>query len=412
MFSPANGRKPMEFAGTSFALTITSLSHCMEITPHHPTADPITKTPQKTPDSLQLEKMRVSDFHYDLPEELIAQHPAERRDQSRLLVVYRSSGELVHKSFTDFPDFIEPGDLVVLNNSKVIPARLRGSKPNTGGQIEMLLVEEIAENDWWTMLKPGKRVRPGGCIQLHNLSGAAAEIQAELIEKNDEGHCRVRFQCLGNIIDHLAQIGETPLPPYIQRDSQPDPEDQDRYQTVYAGPPGSAAAPTAGLHFTDGILEDLRAKGANITHVTLHVGLGTFAQLKVVNVEDHRMHFERYEVSQETIDLIRQTKGAGKRVIAIGTTTVRVLETIARQPELQPGHGKTNIFITPPSNFKITDALLTNFHLPESTLLMLVSAFASPGSIDGRATMLSAYQAAVDNRYRFFSYGDAMLILN
>jgi S-adenosylmethionine:tRNA ribosyltransferase-isomerase len=355
--------------------------------------------------------LRISDFHFDLPEELIAQHPAERRDQSRLLVLYRSCGEVYHKSFTDFPSFIEPGDLIVLNNSKVIPARLRGSKPETGGQIEMLLVEEVRANDWWTMLKPGKRTRAGTSITIHDLAGAPTDIEAELIEKNQEGHCRLRFRCQGDILDHLDRLGETPLPPYIQRSDKPSTEDRDRYQTVYAGPPGSAAAPTAGLHFTDDILDQLKQRGAKIAEVTLHVGLGTFAPVKVENVEDHQMHFERYEVTEETADLIRQTKTSGKRVIAIGTTTVRVLETIALQPELKPSRGKTNIFITPPYDFKIVDALLTNFHLPESTLLMLVSALASPNGDAGRETMLNTYRTAVENQYRFFSYGDAMLIV-
>lgn len=353
--------------------------------------------------------MHISDFAYDLPEELIAQHPAERRDGSRLLVLYRSREEVLHKSFTDFDGFIEPGDLIVRNNSKVIPARLRGLKPESGGRVEMLLVEEVATNDWWTMLKPGKRVRPGTRIQLTDHQGEPTELSASLVEKNEQGHCRLEFDCPGNLLDHLGRLGETPLPPYIQRTDAPDADDQSRYQTVYAGPPGSAAAPTAGLHFTEAMFERVRTRGAQIAEVTLHVGLGTFAPVKVENVEEHRMHHERYEVTPETVAAIRATREAGGRVIAIGTTTVRVLETLAANG-LNPGHGKTNIFIRPPHEFKLVDGLLTNFHLPESTLLMLVSAFADGGSGDGREKVLDAYRAAVAERYRFFSYGDAMFI--
>ena len=355
--------------------------------------------------------MRRTDFHYELPEELIAQHPAERRDQSRLLVLYRSTGEVIHKSFTDFPSFTEPGDLLILNNSKVIPARVRGTKPDSGGNVELLLLEEVTKNQWWCMLKPGKRLREGSRIQLNDLYGQPTPIIGELVGKNLEGHGNIRFCGTENILHNLPELGETPLPPYIARETAPSPEDISRYQTVYASPPGSVAAPTAGLHFTDEILGQLRSSGVNTAFVTLHVGLGTFAPVKADDIADHQMHYEQYLLSSETARLINRTKAAGKKVIAVGTTSVRVLESVAAEAqnlEEKDYHGRTNIFIHPPYDFKLVDRLLTNFHLPESTLMMLISAFAGE---NGRERILDTYRQAIAERYRFFSYGDAMLML-
>lgn len=333
-----------------------------------------------------------------------------------MLVLYRSTSEVLHKSFTDFGAFIEEGDLLILNNSKVIPARLRGTREGSGGKMELLLVEELAPNIWWCMVKPGKRLREGVRFELNDLTGQPSGISGELLEKNSEGHGRIRFAGSEDIRSKLAEIGEIPLPPYIGRPEKPDSADQERYQTVYANPAGSVAAPTAGLHFSDETLTAASANGVQVEFVTLHVGLGTFAPVKADQLEDHPMHSEHFEMSAKTARAINETKAAGKRVIAIGTTTVRVLETMAAKfpagplPEIDH-HGKTNIFIFPPYEFKLVDRLLTNFHLPESTLLMLISAFAKPGSTEGRETILDTYREAVDNRYRFFSYGDAMLIL-
>ena len=355
--------------------------------------------------------MRRSDFNYELPDELIAQCPAERRDGSRLLVLYRETCDVLHKSFTDFPGFTEPGDLLVLNNSKVIPARVRGTKPDSGGNVELLLLEELTNNQWWCMLKPGKRLREGSRILLNDLYGEPTPIIGELVGKNSEGHGNIRFSGTDNILSDLPKLGEIPLPHYIARDAFPSPKDIARYQTVYASPPGSVAAPTAGLHFTDKILGQLRSNGVNTAFVTLHVGLGTFAPVKADDIADHQMHYERYELPAETARLINRTKAAGKKVIAVGTTSVRVLESVAAQsPDLEERdhHGRTNIFIHPPYDFKLVDRLLTNFHLPESTLMMLISAFAGE---NGRERILDTYRQAIAERYRFFSYGDAMLML-
>lgn len=366
--------------------------------------------------------MRRSDFNYELPEELIAQHPAERRDQSRLLVLYRSRSEFLHHSFTDLQNFTHAGDLLILNDSKVIPARIRGLKSGSGVKVELLLLEEVTQNEWWCMLKPGKRLREGSQIQLNGLHGEPTSINCELLVKNSEGHGKVRFSGTENIMDDLPNIGETPLPPYIARDHGLATDDPGRYQTVYANPPGSVAAPTAGLHFTDEIFARLGAGGVRTAFVTLHVGLGTFAPVKADDIADHPMHFERFEMPAATAKAINETKAAGKKVIAVGTTSVRVLESVAKLssnsgkgtytpiPE-QTHRGKTDIFIHPPYDFKIVDQLLTNFHLPESTLMMLISAFAAPGSLAGRQTILDSYREAIQERYRFFSYGDAMLIL-
>ena len=357
--------------------------------------------------------MRTADFDYPLPPELIAQSPAPARDGSRLLVLHRPDSRTEHRQFRDLPDYLRAGDVLVLNNSRVLRARLRGHKPASGGQVELLLVEETAPNEWWTLLRPGKRVRVGAEIQLRTNGGVASPVRAVVLEKNDEGHCRVRFTGTPNIFDELETHGEIPLPPYIERVAGT--EDDTRYQTVFAQPAGSVAAPTAGLHFTPALLDELRARGVQIHFVTLHVGLGTFAPVKTENLADHVMHEERFELPADTADAINAAKREGRRVIAVGTTTVRVLESAAALStlnfQLSTHRSRTRIFIHPPFQFRVVDALLTNFHLPQSTLLMLVSAFAAPGELRGRKLMLATYAEAVRERYRFFSYGDAMLIL-
>lgn len=359
-------------------------------------------------------ELRTLDFDYALPPELIAQHPAARRDQSRLLVLDRQTGQTSHRQFPDLLSHLTPGDTLVLNNSRVIPARLRGLKRGSGGQIEVLLVEENGLNDWWVMLRPGKRVRPGTQIDFTHHDGSPAPLWAEVQEKNEEGHCRLTFNCTGNVLDVIDSLGEIPLPPYIAREAgASSPEDLERYQTVYARERGSVAAPTAGLHFTPELLEQLKSRGVNVCYVTLHVGLGTFSPLKVERIAEHKMHVERFELSEETVATIERTKANRKRVFAVGTTTVRVLESVAAKHDghLRAMRGSTNIFIYPPYRFHVVDSLVTNFHLPQSTLLMLVSAFATPGEMRGRDVMLATYAEAVREKYRFFSYGDAMLIL-
>lgn len=301
-------------------------------------------------------------------------------------------------------------DLLVLNNSKVIPARLRGIKPTTGGAIEFLLLEENSVNDWWVMLRPAKRLQPGDHFQITNFENKPTEAQATLIEKNEEGHCRLRFENVGNILDAAHAYGEMPLPPYIRRaPGRPSREDLERYQTVYAKTEGSVAAPTAGLHFTPEIFQRLKARSIDHTFVTLHVGAGTFAPVKADRIEEHRMHEERYEIPEETFEKIQATRKRRGRIVCVGTTSLRVLESAIRGG-WKPGPGRTRIFVYPPFDFKMADALLTNFHLPKSTLLMLVSAFAAPNSTEGREKILSAYREAVAQRYRFFSYGDAMFL--
>lgn len=364
--------------------------------------------------------MRTADFDYHLPPELIAQQPAPQRDQSRLLVLHRDTGRVEHRRFRDLLDFLCADDVLVLNNSRVIPARLRGVNAHTGGAFEMLLLEENAINDWWAMLKPGKRARIGTQIQItpHGGQGDSAlsesRIYVTVVETNDEGHRRLRFNGVRNVLDALEGLGEVPLPPYINRQGVNElTHDKDRYQTVFAETAGSVAAPTAGLHFTEKLLGQIRERGVETHFVTLHVGLGTFAPVKAETLAAHTMHEERFEVSESTALAVNGAKAAGRRVIAVGTTTTRVLESIARENSgrLVPGRGRTKIFIHPPFDFKIVDVLLTNFHLPCSTLLMLVSAFAAPGQTRGRETSLSAYAEAIRERYHFFSYGDAMLIL-
>jgi S-adenosylmethionine:tRNA ribosyltransferase-isomerase len=369
--------------------------------------------------------MRTADFGFELPPELIAQTPAPQRDQSRLLVLHRHTNRIEHRRFCDLLEYLRPGDLLVLNDSRVIPARLRGRNVHTGGQFEILLLEENAINDWWVMLRPGKRARVGTQIILQDTRGQTSHVRATVLATNDEGHRRLHFADAPNIADLLEVLGEVPLPPYIVRsDSGQTEQDRQRYQTVFAKPAGSVAAPTAGLHFTQPLLAEIATHGVQVCFVTLHVGLGTFAPVKAETPTAHTMHEERYELSEQTAHAINEAKSAGRRVIAVGTTTVRVLETLAAgtdhpspvprgqaQATVVAGAGKTRIFIYPPYDFKIVDGLLTNFHLPRSTLLMLVSAFAAPNSARGRDWILSAYTEAIRERYRFFSYGDAMLIL-
>jgi S-adenosylmethionine:tRNA ribosyltransferase-isomerase len=349
--------------------------------------------------------LNLADFDYSLPPELIAQTPASGRDQSRLLVLDRARGHITHRRFFDLPEYFSPGDLLVLNDSRVIPARLRGRNIRTNGQFEVLLLEENAPNDWWAMMRPGKRAGSGTRIQILAKDKNPSAFEATVLEINSEGHRRLQFAGPKNILTELDALGETPLPPYIERSGE-QAADRERYQTVYARSAGSVAAPTAGLHFTQELLEKIRGRGARVCFVTLHVGLGTFAPVKAERLEDHVMHEERFALSAETADALRVAKKSGHRIMAAGTTTLRVLESATKA-----GEGRTCIFIHPPHRFNSADALLTNFHLPRSTLLMLAAAFAAPGETRGRDLILRAYEEAVARRYRFFSYGDAMLLL-
>jgi len=359
----------------------------------------------------------TTDFDFALPPELIAQTPTSRRDQSRLLVLERQSCRIAHRQFRNLLDYLRPGDVLVLNNSRVIPARLRGVNAHTGGQFEILLLEEVEPNDWWVMMRPGKQARMGTQIVIRNLDGDSTDTRAVVLETNEEGHRRVRFESSQNILSLLDTLGEVPLPPYINRSNANELEsDRTRYQTVFAKTPGSVAAPTAGLHFTENLLNEIRSRNIHVCFLTLHVGLGTFAPVKVENPSAHKMHEERFDLPESTARTINDAKRENRRVVAVGTTTLRVLESVAQisnhqSPSITPGPGSTHIFIYPPYNFKIVDVLLTNFHLPRSTLLMLVSAFAAPNEIRGRDLILSTYSQAIEQRYRFFSYGDAKLIL-
>jgi S-adenosylmethionine:tRNA ribosyltransferase-isomerase len=354
--------------------------------------------------------MRTAEFDFDLPPGLIAQTPAPDRAQSRLLVLHRSTGQVAHRHFPDLSEDLRPGDVLVLNDTRVIPARLRGRNARSGGKFEILLLEENSTNDWWAMLRPGKRGAPGAKIELLDNKGGLSGIVAEVLDSNEEGHRRLLFTGVNDILIDLKALGEVPLPPYIER-AAPRAEDRERYQTVYARAEGSVAAPTAGLHFTPELLEAIRARGVKVCFVTLHVGPGTFAPVKADDIAGHVMHEERYEVTPETARVINDVP-TGSKIIAVGTTTLRVLESVARENngQIVPGRGRTKIFIYPPFEFKIVDALVTNFHLPKSTLLMLVSAFAAPGETRGREMILSTYREAIVQKYRFFSYGDAMLI--
>ncbi|MCR5354468.1 MAG: tRNA preQ1(34) S-adenosylmethionine ribosyltransferase-isomerase QueA [Lachnospiraceae bacterium] len=342
--------------------------------------------------------MDVKDFYYDLPEELIAQDPLEKRSNSRLMVLDKKSGDVYHRHFYDIKEYLKPGDCLVVNNTKVIPARLYGSRENTGGKVEILLLKRVRDDVWETLVKPGKKARVGDRIEF-----GEGLLKAEIIDVVEEGNRLVRFEYEGIFEEILDQLGQMPLPPYITHELK----DKDRYQTVYAKYDGSAAAPTAGLHFTKELLQEIKDMGVNVAEVTLHVGLGTFRPVKVENVLDHHMHSEFYMVSKEAADMINATKDNGGRVISVGTTSTRTLESAADENgRLTEKSGWTEIFIYPGYKFKVIDALITNFHLPESTLVMLVSALA------GREHVLAAYAKAVEEKYRFFSFGDAMLIMD
>ncbi len=340
--------------------------------------------------------MKTSDFNYDLPEELIAQDPAGRRDASRLLVIDKKTGERQHKIFHDIIDYLVPGDCLVLNNTKVIPARLLGERETTGGKVEVLLLKRKDNDIWETLVKPGKKARPGSRLVF-----GEGLLKAEVLDVVEDGNRLVKFEYSGIFEEILDQLGQMPLPPYITHKLK----DKNRYQTVYARYEGSAAAPTAGLHFTEELLKEIEDKGINIAKVTLHVGLGTFRPVKSDNIENHHMHTEEYHVSSEVADLINTTKKNGGRVICVGTTSLRTVESAAANYGIiNTGGGDTDIFIYPGYQFKIADALITNFHLPESTLLMLVSA------LEGQSEIMEAYNEAVSLKYRFFSFGDAMFM--
>lgn len=340
--------------------------------------------------------MDVKDFDYDLPEELIAQDPLEDRSSSRLMVLDKKTGEVHHKHFTDILEYLHPGDCLVINNTKVIPARLFGEKEGTQAKIEVLLLKRKENDVWETLVKPGKKAKPGTKIVF-----GGGILTGEVIDVVEDGNRLIQFHYEGIFEEILDQLGQMPLPPYITHQLK----DKNRYQTVYAKYDGSAAAPTAGLHFTEELLQKVRDMGVEIAEVTLHVGLGTFRPVKVENVLDHHMHSEFYMVSQEAADKINAAKDRGNRVIAVGTTSTRTLEAASDEKgRLRETSGWTDIFIYPGYQFKVIDALITNFHLPQSTLVMLVSALA------GREQVLNAYQIAVQEKYRFFSFGDAMLI--
>lgn len=340
--------------------------------------------------------MKVSDFNYNLPKELIAQVPIKNRDQSRLMVLDRKNKTIENKIFKDIIDYLEPGDCLVRNNTKVIPARLYGVKEETGANVEFLLLKRIEGDIWEVMLKPGKKLMPGARVNFGN--GA---LKAEILEKLDGGNRKVKFEYSGIFNEILNEIGLMPLPPYIHEKLK----EKDRYQTVYAKYEGSAAAPTAGLHFTDKLFEKLKEKGVEVANVTLHVGIGTFRPVKVENIEEHDMHSEHFYIKAEDAEKINKAKKEGHRVIAVGTTSCRVLESIADENGyVKEVEGDTSIFIYPGYKFKCLDALITNFHLPESTLIMLVSALA------GKDFIMQAYEEAVKEQYKFFSFGDAMFI--
>ena len=341
--------------------------------------------------------MDIKDFYYDLPPELIAQKPLKDRASSRLMVLDRKTGEIKHKHFYDIIDYLNPGDCLVMNNTRVIPARLYGSKEGSGGKIEFLLLKRIDIDTWELILRPGKKAKVGSRFTFGD-----GRLKAEVIEVKDDGNRIVRFEYDGIWEEILDSLGEMPLPPYIREKL----EDKNRYQTVYSKIEGSAAAPTAGLHFTDELLETLRKKGINTAFVTLHVGLGTFRPVSAEKIEDHKMHTEFYQVSKETADLINETRKNGGRIVCVGTTSVRTLESSSQDDgTVLAGSGDTSIFIYPGYKFKTVDSLITNFHLPESTLLMLISA------LYDRDSVMKAYSEAIAEKYRFFSFGDAMIII-
>lgn len=341
--------------------------------------------------------LHKSDYYYDLPEELIAQDPLEDRSSSRMMVLSKETGEIIHKHFFDIADYLQPGDCLVLNNTKVMPARLYGVKEGTGAVVEVLLLKRLADGCYETLVRPGKKAKPGTILSFGN-----GILKGTVLEVLEEGNRKIQFSYDGIFEEILDRLGEMPLPPYIHHKLQ----DKNRYQTVYAKEEGSAAAPTAGLHFTQELLHKLEDKGIRLAYVTLHVGLGTFRPVKEENILEHHMHKEVYHVEETAAHLINDTKKAGKRVVCVGTTSVRTVESAAgKDGRVAAGGGDTGIFIYPGYQFRVPDALITNFHLPESTLLMLVSAMA------GRENVLKAYEEAVREKYRFFSFGDCMLII-
>ena len=343
-----------------------------------------------------LVKMKTSDFYYDLPEELIAQTPLAKRDNSRLLKLDRKNGEIEHKNFFDIKDYLKAGDCLVLNNTRVLPARIFGARTDTGSVVEFLLLKQKDTDVWECLAGPGKKAKIGKIFKFSD------NLSCEVIDITEEGNRIVKFIYEGEFYATLSEIGQMPLPPYIKEKLK----DNERYQTVYSKELGSAAAPTAGLHFTNELLDELKEKGVKIAYVTLHVGLGTFRPVKVDDVTNHKMHTEEYFVTKETADIINQTKAEGGRVICVGTTACRTIESVAQKyGKVVECSGETDIFIYPGFEFKAMDGLITNFHLPESTLIMLVSAFASYDNV------MNAYKIAVEERYRFFSFGDAMIIL-
>ena len=338
--------------------------------------------------------MKLTDFMYDLPEQRIAQTPVEPRDHSRLMVLHRGTGAIEHRHFYDVIEYLNPGDVLVINETKVIPARLYGTRP-TGGAVEVLLLKQLGPKRYETLVKPGKKLRPGAEVSFGD-----GRLKGRVVESTDVGGRIVEFECEGSFEAALDALGEMPLPPYIHEKLA----DRDRYQTVYAKQDGSAAAPTAGLHFTPELLNRIREKGVEIVPVLLHVGLGTFRPVKTENIEEHQMHSEYFEVTEEAAARVNAARARGNRVIAVGTTSVRTLESAAQDGRLIASRGNTSIFIKPGYRFQLVDALITNFHLPGSTLIMLVSA------LYDRERILEAYKTAVDMEYRFFSFGDAMLI--
>lgn len=339
--------------------------------------------------------MKLSDFMYDLPEERIAQTPVEPRDHSRLMVIHRDTDQIEHKHFYDVIDYLNPGDVLVINDTRVIPARLYGERP-TGGACEVLLLRQLAPKKWETLVKPGKKLKPGAEIVFGD-----GRLRGRVLETTDVGGRIVEFECEGTFEAALDALGEMPLPPYIHEQL----DDRERYQTVYARHEGSAAAPTAGLHFTPELLNRIREKGIDVVPVLLHVGLGTFRPVKVENIEEHHMHSEYFEVTEDAAKRINAARERGGRIVAVGTTSVRTLESAAENGQLVAKRGETSIFIKPGYQYQMVDALITNFHLPGSTLMMLVSA------LYDREKIISAYELAVKEKYRFFSFGDAMLIL-
>lgn len=348
--------------------------------------------------------MDVASFDFALPDHLIAQKPLADRNASRLLTLNRQTGATEHRQFTDLADFLAPGDVLVLNDTRVLPARLIGVKPDTGAKVELLLLHSLGDDRWEVLVKPGKKLREGAMIHFGPVeSGSPPKLAARIEEVKEMGGRIASFTYEGKFEDVLEQLGQMPLPPYIKAELA----DRERYQTVYARNPGSAAAPTAGLHFTDELLAAIRQKGVQVAHVTLHVGLGTFRPVATDRVEDHQMHAEYYSISEQTAALVNEARASGGRVVAVGTTSCRTLEASAAKfadGKLHKDEGWTDIFIYPGYEFRMVDALVTNFHLPKSTLVMLVSAFA------GRERVMQAYQEAIDREYRFFSFGDAMFV--